>query len=174
MSHATPTLVWLWRAAAGLALVNGLAFLFLVQPAREIGRRQEDQILELQRQIRQVQRDSQASQTALVAQHEVEEFGRGYPRRAELVGLVGRLAQAARAHGLEIPAVDYRPSEVKEADLTRVAVSLGLEGSYLKIRRFLYDLEGMRRHLVIERVTLRDPRGTAELQLQLHLSLYLR
>jgi hypothetical protein len=38
----------------------------------------------------------------------------------------------------------------------------------------LYELEGMRRHLVIERVSLRDPKGGSELQVQLQLAVYLR
>jgi hypothetical protein len=48
------------------------------------------------------------------------------------------------------------------------------EGAYGKIRRYLYELEGMRRHLVIERVSLRDPKGGSELQVQLQLAVYLR
>lgn len=163
-----------WQAALALAAANLLLLVLLVRPAWEAGRTQEDRILDLQRRIRAVQRESQSGEAMLAAQRQVEEFARGYPARSELVSLIGRLTAAARHHGLEAKAVEYRPSEITEAGLTKVTLALGLEGSYAKIRRLLYELEGLRRYLVIERVALRDPKGTAELQVQLQLALYLR
>ncbi len=165
---------WLWHASAGLVLANALAFLFLIRPAWEAGRQQEGQILDFQRRIRAVQREGQSSEAMLTAFREVEEFTRGYPQRSELVALIGHLTTVAKNNGLDIPAVDYRPSEIKEAGLTKVALSLGIEGAYPKIRRYLHELEGMRRQVVIERVTLRDSRGSADLQVQLQLALYVR
>jgi Tfp pilus assembly protein PilO len=106
--------------------------------------------------------------------HEVEEFSQGFPRRAELVALMGRLTKLAQSHALQVPSVDYRPSEMKDAALTKVTVQMGVEGPYETIRRFLYELEGMRRFLVIEQLTLRDLKGTATLQVQLQLAMYLR
>jgi hypothetical protein len=63
---------------------------------------------------------------------------------------------------------------MKDAALTRVTVQMGIEGPYEKIRRYLYELEGMRRFLVIERLTLKDLKGTATLQVQLQLAMYLQ
>jgi Tfp pilus assembly protein PilO len=163
-----------WLAVAGLVLVNVLAFLFLVRPAWEAGNQREGQVLDFQRRIRAVQREGQSSEAILTAFREVEEFTRGYPQRSELVALIGRMTDVAKKNGLDTPAVDYRPSEIKEAGLTKVALSLGVEGPYPNIRRYLYELEGMRRQVVIERVTLRDPRGSADLQVQLLLALYVR
>lgn len=165
---------WLWWTTAGLMAANALVFLFLVWPTREASRHQESQILDFQRRIRAVQREGHSTEAMLSAVREVEEFARGFPERRGLVAAIARLVAAARNNGLEIPAVDYRPSEIKEAGLTKVTLSLGVDGSYPKIRRYLYELEGMRREMVIERVTLRDPRGSAELQLQLQLALYVR
>ncbi|MBI4840174.1 MAG: hypothetical protein HY803_03710 [candidate division NC10 bacterium] len=90
------------------------------------------------------------------------------------MGVIGRLTKLARSLAVEVPAVEYRPSDVKEAGLTRVTLLMGVEGTYGKVRRLLYELEGMRRHLVIERVSLRDPKGTSQLQVQLQLAVYLR
>ena len=70
--------------------------------------------------------------------------------------------------------MDYRASEAKEAALTKVTVQMGVEGPYETIRRYLYELEGMRRFLVIERLTLKDLKGTATLQVQLQLAMYLQ
>jgi Tfp pilus assembly protein PilO len=166
---------WLWRTVIGLLAVNLLAFFFLVRPAWDTDRGQESQILDLQRRIRAVQREGQSSETMLTALKEVEEFTQGYPQRSQLVPLIGELTAVAKRNGLGTPAVDYRPTEIKDAGLTRVTVSLGVEGGYAQIRRYLNELERLRRHLVVERVSFRDPRGgTAELQVQLQLALYLR
>jgi Tfp pilus assembly protein PilO len=165
---------WLWLVALGLLLASGLVFALLVLPARHQRVQQENQLLDLQRRIRTVKREGESGEVFLTTVREVEEFAQGYPTRAELVGLIGRLTKLARSLAVEVPTVDYKPSEVKEAGLTKVTLLMAVEGTYGKIRRFLYDLEGMRRYLVIERVSLRDPRGTSELQMQLQLAVYFR
>ena len=165
---------WLWRAALGLAVTNGVVLVLLVLPARELRLQQKDQLLDLQRRIHVVQREGQTSEVLLTALREVEQFTQGYPSRADLLGLIDRLTRLARSLAVTVPAVDYRPSEVKETGLTKVTVAMVAEGTYGKIRRYLYELEGMRRHLVIERVSLRDPKGGSELQVQLLLAVYLR
>ncbi len=174
MSTADPRARWLWWAAWGLLLANGLVLVLLVLPARQQRLAQENQLLDLQRRIRTLKRDGASGDVLLTALREVEEFAQGYPSRAELVGVIGRLTRLARSLAVDVPAVDYKPSEIKEAGLTKVTVVLAVEGTYGKIRRYLYELEGMRRYLVVERVSLRDPKGTSELQMQLQLGLYLR
>jgi Tfp pilus assembly protein PilO len=165
---------WLWRAALGLLAANGLIFAFLVLPAREERQEQEQQLLDLQRRVRTLQREGESSEVVLVAFREVEEFARGFPPRADLVGLIGQLTKLGRSVAVNIPTVDYKPSEIKEADLTKVTVVMAVDGTYGKIRRYLHELEAMRRHLVIERLLLRDPKGTSQLEVQLQLAVYVR
>lgn len=174
MTVTDPQARRLWWAAAALLLANGLVLALLLLPARDQRLQQENQLLDLQRRIRTLQREGQSSEVLLTAFREIEEFAQGYPRRADLVGVIGRLTKLARSLAVEVPAVDYRPSDVKEAGLTRVTLLMGLEGTYGKVRRLLYELEGMRRHLVIERVSLKDPKGTSQLQVQLQLAVYFR
>ena len=174
MRPGGPQTRWLWRVALGLLVANGLVFTLLVLPARQARRQQEDQLLDLQRRIRTLQREGESSEVTLTALREVEEFSRGYPQRADLVGIIGRLTKLARSLALEVPTVQYKPSEVKEAGLTKITLQMAVEGNYGKIRRYLHELEGQRRQLVIERVSLRDPKGTSDLQVQLQLALYLR
>lgn len=174
MQSAEPGGRWLWWAAVGLLVANGLVFAFLVLPAREERQEQEQQLLDLQRRIRALQREGESSAVLLTAFREVEEFGQGFPSRSDLMGVIGRLTKLARSLGVEIPAVEYRPSQVKEAGLTKVAVAMAVEGPYGKIRRYLYELEAMRRHLVIERLALRDPTGASALQVQLQVAVYVR
>jgi len=165
---------WLWRTALGVLAANGLVFAFLVLPARDQRQEQEHQLLDLQRRVRILQREGESSEVLLTAFREVEEFGQGFPSRADLTGAIGRLTKLARSLGVDVPSVEYKPSEVKDVGLTKVTVAMAVEGTYGKIRRYLYELETMRRHLVIERLLLRDPKGTSELQVQLQLAIYVR
>jgi hypothetical protein len=163
-----------WQLAAGLLLLNVLAAVFLLLPAREGRARQEDQLLDLQRRVRALQREGQSSESLLAGMRQVEEFARGFPPREEAVDLKARLSALARSLAVDVPSVNYTPTEMKEAGLVKLTLAMNVEGSYPKVRRYLYELEGMRRHLVIERLALRDPQGTADLQLQLQLAVYLR
>ena len=162
----------LWWLVLGLLAANGLVLLLMVLPARSQRVQEENQLLDLQRRIRALQREGQSGEGVLSAFKEVEEFAQGYPQLTDLVPLIGRLTKLARSLALEVPSVDYRPTTVKETGLTKVTVAMGIQGSYGKIRRFLYDLETMRRQLVIETLSLDDPKGTSDLQVKLQLALY--
>jgi hypothetical protein len=165
----------LWQVAVGLAFLNLLTLVLLVLPARDARTAQEARLLDLQRRIRTVQQAGQAGDDLGAARREAEAFVQGFPPRDGVLELKGRLTQLARTLALEIPTVDYRPTDVKEAGLIKLTMVLTVQGSYPKIRRYLYELEGLRRSLVIERVALRDAGGrTADLLVQLQLALYLR
>jgi len=163
-----------WWIALGLLLINSLVFVLLLLPLRTQRAEEEQRLLDLQRRIRMLQREGESGEVLLTAFREVEEHAEGFPRRADLRGLIGQLTKLARSAAVGVPMVDYKPSEVKDAGLTKVTVSMTVDGSYEKIRRYLYELEAMRRYLVIERMQLRDPKGTSELQVQLQLALYVR
>ena len=174
MMTRDPRLSWAWGALVALALANVLVFAVLFLPARQTYLEQEGRIRDLERNIRTLQREGRSSETVLAGMRDVEEFSQGFPRRTDLVGLMGRLTKLASSLALRVPDTDYRPSEVKAAALTKVTVQMGVEGPYEKIRRFLYELEGMRRFLVIERLSLRDLKQTSTLQVQLQLAMYIR
>jgi Tfp pilus assembly protein PilO len=174
MMPLTSRTAWAWGGLLVLLAANLWVLVFLLQPTRQARLDIETRIAGLERNVRSAQREGQSSETLLTAMREVEEFSQGFPRRAELVALMGRLTKLARSHALQVPDVDYRPTQAKEAGLTKVTVQLGVEGPYETIRRYLYELEGMRRFLVIERLALRELKGTANLQVQLQLGMYLQ
>jgi len=174
MTIRLPRLSWRWVVTLGLALANALALVLLLLPAWEQRTELEAQVRNLEQTMRSLQRETRSSETQLSAFREVEEFSQGYPRRADLVGLMGRLTKLAQSLSLQVPDVNYTPSEMKEASLTKLVVTMGVEGTYGKIRRYLYELEGMRRFLVIESLSIRDSKGTSDVQVQLQLALYLR
>jgi Tfp pilus assembly protein PilO len=163
-----------WLLALGLVAANALVLVLFLLPARTQKSQNENNLLDLQRRIRTLQQEAQSGDGIVTAFREVEEFAQGYPPQAELVPLIGRLTTLARSLALEIPTVEYRPAAVKEVGLTKVTVTMGVEGNYGKIRRFLYDLETMRHHLVIESLSLADPKGISDMQVRLQLALYFR
>jgi len=174
MTIRLPRLSWRWVVTLSLVLANALALVLLLLPAWEQHTELEAQVRDLEQTMRGLQRETRSSETQLSAFREVEEFSQGYPRRTDLVGLMGRLTKLAQSLSLKVPDVNYTPSEMKEVSLTKLVVTMGVEGTYGKIRRYLYELEGMRRFLVIERLSLRDSKGTSDVQVQVQLALYLR
>ena len=153
---------------------NTAVLIFLFLPARDAQSQLEGRIRELERNVRNLQRDGRTSDALLTAMREAEEFSQGFPRRTDLVGLMGRLTKLANSLALKVPDTDYQPSEMKGVGLTKVTVQMGVEGPYEKIRRFVYELESMRRFLVIERLSLRDLKAASVLQVQVQLAMYLR
>lgn len=166
--------VWAWSVTGTLLVANVLVLLLLLLPARETRAVLENRVRDLERNVQSLQREARSSEALLTAMREAEEFAQGFPRREELVGLMERLTKLAGGLALHVPDTAYRPTEVKETGLTKVTVQMGVEGTYEKIRRFLYELEGMRRFLVIEQLSLRDLKGAAALHVQLQFAMYLR
>ena len=165
---------WAWGALVALLLANAVVLVVLFLPARETQLQLEGRIRDLERNVRNLQREGRTSDTVLAAMRETEEFSQGFPRRTELVDLMGRLTKLANSLALKVPNTDYQPSEIKGTGLTKVTVQMGVEGPYEKIRRFVYELEGMRRFLVIERLSLRDLKAASALQVQVQVAMYLR
>jgi Tfp pilus assembly protein PilO len=174
MKIRLPHLSWRWMVVLGLVLANTLVLVLLLLPAWEQRTELEAQARNLEQTMRGLQRETRSSETQLSAFREVEEFSQGYPRRTDLVGLMSRLTKLAQSLSLRVPDVNYAPSEMKAASLTKIVVTMEVAGTYSKIRRYLYELEGMRRFLVIERLSLRDSTGTSDVQVQVQLALYLR
>jgi len=166
--------MWAWSVAGALVVVNALVFVLLLFPARGTRVVLENRVRDLERNVQSLQREARSNETLVAAMREAEEFAQGFPRREELVGLMERLTKLAGGLALHVPDTAYRPTEVKETGLTKVTVQMGVEGTYERIRRFLYELEGMRRFLVIEQLSLRDLKGAAALQVQLQFNMYLR
>jgi Tfp pilus assembly protein PilO len=165
---------WAWGALAALLLANAAVLIGLLLPAREAQYRLENRIRDLERNVRNLQREGRTSDVVLAAMRQAEEFSQGFPPRADLVSVMGRLTKLASSLHLKVPGTDYQPSELKGAGLTKVTVQMGVEGAYDNIRRFVDELEGMRRFLVVERLSLRDLKAASALQVQVQLAMYLR
>ncbi|MBI2223023.1 MAG: hypothetical protein HYU53_17680 [Acidobacteria bacterium] len=84
-----------------------------------------------------------------------------------------RLARLARDAGLDPGRTSFDAMPVRNSSLTRLAVSLDLQGSYGAVRRFIYLLETAHEFTIIENVALASSEG-GELQLNLALATYYR
>ena len=84
-----------------------------------------------------------------------------------------RLTALAASHGLTMERRSSSPMAVESSPLTRLDISMLLQGQYRDLRRFIYDLEVGKEFLVIEEIVLRrdEPARDGEV-LDLGLSTY--
>ncbi|HYB73362.1 MAG TPA: type 4a pilus biogenesis protein PilO [Candidatus Sulfotelmatobacter sp.] len=171
---------WQWIAGAALALAvagNVAGYALLVQPLMAAQRAQQQRLLALQRKIRALQGQGKALEAQLRTLGQVEAYREELPERNRLVQLAGELTRLAATLSLKLPSVNYQPEPMKDVDLLRVRLTLGVEGPYGQLRRFLHELEKRRRYLVVERMALAEQRGTArttQVAMQLTLAGYFR
>lgn len=92
--------------------------------------------------------------------------------RTDLVPTLEAVEQMARSPGLRPGSRAYGRSEVKNAPLERVAITLPLSGSYDQLVGFLREVERSPRFLTVDGVSLRADQGSARLQVEI--SAYLR
>lgn len=110
MMTRDPRISWAWGALAAILLANAAVLVWLFLPARDAQHRLEGRIRDLEHNVRNLQREGRASDTVLTAMREAEEFSQGFPRRAELVNLMGRMTKLASSLALKVPDIDYRPA----------------------------------------------------------------
>ena len=153
---------WERVAAALLTLAfagNAGVYVFVLQPLQETQRAQQQHLLAVQARIRALQGQARALEAQVKALQQVEAYWEQFPEREALAGVTGELTRIAERLGLKLPAVTYQPEPLKEARLLRVRLTLGVEGRYEQLRRFLYELEKRRQYLVVERLGLSEQRG---------------
>jgi Tfp pilus assembly protein PilO len=85
-----------------------------------------------------------------------------------------RLARLASDSNLDFERRKYEPVIERGSNLTRLKVTMDLEGSYADIRDFIYQIESSPEFVVIDDVTLADSAVADALRLTLQLSTYFR
>ncbi len=171
---------WEWIAGAALAIAvagNAAALALAVRPLVGAQRGQQQRLLALQRKVRGLQGSDQALEAQLRALEEAEAYRERFPERSRLVVVSGELTRLAEMLALKMPTVSYQPEPLKAVDLLRVRLTLGVEGPYGQVRRFLHELERRRQYLVVERMALAEQKGNAQagqVAMQLTLAGYFR
>ena len=171
-----------WQVIAGAALALGVAgnvagYALVVQPLIAAQREHQQRLLVLQRKIRALQGQAKTLEAQIRTLEQVEAYREEFPERNRLVQVGGELTRLAATLSLKLPSVTYQPEPIKDVDLLRVRLTLGVEGPYGQVRRFLHELEKRRRHLVVERMGLAEQKGQAsagQVAMQLTLAGYFR
>jgi Tfp pilus assembly protein PilO len=106
---------------------------------------------------------------------DMQRFYRGVvgPRDTDLLPTLQEIERMVAEPGLKARRRTFHPDEVKGARLTRVAISLPVEGTYHQLVEFLDRVERSPRFLIVDRVSLRrstEQRG----DLSIELSAYFR
>jgi len=169
---------WVLGAALALAVAANAAFYFAVaRPLAEAQQGHHQRILALRRQILTLQERGRMLEAQIKTLHDVETYRQELPERNRVVGLSGELTKLAESLAVKMPAVSYQPEPMAGVDLLRVRLTLGVEGPYAQVRRFLHELEKRRQYLVVERMALAEQRGAAptnHVAMQLSLAAYFR
>ncbi len=156
-----------------LLILNGGLFIGLVRPSLERVYGHQETLQSLQARTRALHTEERSRGSVLTSRVEIEKYTASFPPRTGLLSLTNRIQTLARQLNLKIPAIDYRP-DTKENILTHVTIAMGVEGPYSEIRRFIYELEKLRRTLAIDKLSLRGRPTEGKIQLALELSAYFR
>lgn len=137
-----------------LLLLNLSFFLLVVLPLRREARAQEEVLRDLQTRNLQLQQELTQQEVFLSVYGEVERYRHRIPPPGSILAMIRRVTDQARRLDLEVPSVNYQPTEVKGGELMKLTVQMEVEGSYAGIRRFLYEVEGLQEPLRIEKLNL--------------------
>lgn len=159
-----------------LVFVNLGLFAAGLRPAVEGALDRDAGLARLEARLRALEAEERAAAAALASRREAEAYLAGFPPRSELLAVTTRIQQAAEQLAVTVPAIDARPASkgAGESPLARVTIVMSVEGPYGEVRRFLYEMERLGRHLVIEKVSLRGRPGEDRIRLALELAAYFR
>lgn len=157
-----------------LVLANLAFFLGLVLPARTRYLEQTSSLSSLQSRVRSLRQTQLMLSSYARTVKETQDLRASLPQKGEVNAVVAKVTRTVRGLDLELPSVDYRPTEDKREGLLKLTFHLGVEGKYPQIRRFLYELMKYRRFLVIEKLALKGAGERDRVHLQLEMAAYFR
>lgn len=121
--------------------------------------RQDSEITSLEEKINSLRGTSRGGVLER-ARSGVDAFKKGLPDEKRLTPVLEEVFLTAKKNGLKIPAGDYSPEMVKDADISRYMISFPVEGRYPQIKKFIYDLENMKHQLAIEEISMASSKET--------------
>lgn len=106
---------------------------------------------------------------------DIAAFMKRVPMEGRLTSIIRSVFDAARHNGLAIPAGEYSPQTIKDGDVSRYVMTFPVEGSYPRIKKFIYDVEMLRQMIAIEEITLKGGRVDSEtIRLNIKIAVYYR
>lgn len=122
--------------------------------------RQDSEITSLEEKINSLRGTSRRGGGLERARSGVDAFKKGLPDEKRLTPVLEEVFLTAKKNGLKIPAGDYSPETLKDADISRYMISFPVEGRYSQIKKFIYDLENMKHQLAIEEISMASSKET--------------
>lgn len=104
----------------------------------------------------------------------VDKFNRMLPGQGGLTKVINDIFRVADSNGLTIPTGDYSPKTVREAGISKYTISFPVEGTYKKIKRFIYDMEVLGHILAVEEIAFSSSKGGGKIGLNIRISTYFR
>jgi Tfp pilus assembly protein PilO len=167
---------------AAALLVNILAYALWVYPLRGQVSAAERREASARQALAQAQREHRAAQSLVFGKDQAANELKTFYTDVLPADLSGarrithvRLAELARDANLRHQRTSFEPKEARGSKLTRLEITLVLEGTYESVREFLYRVETAEEFIVIDNLVLTQ--GTelnSPLVLTLSLSTYFR
>jgi Tfp pilus assembly protein PilO len=173
-----------WRRlvplVVGLVAVNGVVFAAYSLPrayqVRNVTARAAEARQELAREREAAAALRESADTMRANARDAERFYRDVvaSQRPDLISLLEEVEKMATEPGLKPGVRSYRLEGVKEASLTRVSVTLPLEGTYGQLVAFLDRVERSKHFVTVDRIGLTSGLPGGVVTLRVELSAYLR
>jgi len=160
--------------AALLLLLNAAAIPALDLPLRGRAAAREEALYTLQGELRSLRQAVGGAEAARRLEGEITRLRGSFPPRREVVALVRDLSARAASMRLKTGAIDYRPTDMPEEGLLKLSITMGVEGRYADVRRFLNGLEGMGGRLAITHLAATGRPGETQVTVRLNLTAYFR
>lgn len=155
---------------------NIIIFWYVIRPKKAAVNQKEAEHLELRKNLfevrKRIKNEKYIKENLSKIKSDLEKFDLILPRHEEITRLIRELPVMAKKTGVKVSGVKYQPF-VKDEGYNRLYFSLPVEGGYSNIRRFIYEIETMRKIIWIERLAIRTSYSMRkELSIQLTMSTY--
>ncbi|NTV94329.1 MAG: hypothetical protein HGA75_02815 [Thiobacillus sp.] len=169
-SRAGRLLGWPGLAAVALAVAGAALYGSVVGPA---GEREDALRLKLDALTTRLHAAAKAAQVQTPAQ-QLDQFYQAFPAERGAVDQIGKIAEIAHRHGLNLEQGEYKTAPDRQGRLVRMQMILPLKGSYQQIRGCLGDLTRELPNVALEQVLFeRQKVGDPVLNAKLRLVLFL-
>ncbi len=105
----------------------------------------------------------------------LEDFKSALPGNEEITPIINDIHNIAKENRLKILNTTYSTEIKKQSIINRHSMSFPIEGSYKSIKKFIYDIESLKHHLVIDKISLRAGSGKkSTISINVGISVYLK
>lgn len=105
----------------------------------------------------------------------LDNFKNALPGSEEITPIITDIHQVAKDNRLKILDTSFNTGIKKVSIINRHSMSFPIEGSYKSIKKFIYDIESLKHHLVIDKISLRSSSKLKSIiSINVEISVYLK